>query len=224
MLGIPFPFLNSAKILRNVELIQKRFQLLILQLVVITSIWVSEGTFGDPLVGSGLTLPQIGFTGREFDSETGLMYYRARYYDPQMGRFLSEDPIGFGGGDSNLSRYVLNSPYGYRDPSGKNLIEYIKANKVVLGFGGAFLAGAAKGGYSAIKGGCGINDTILLTFGGGFTGVWLAMYGALIWESLPLAPAISQIPFAATFSTTLVLNIFKGKLVKEYIRTECQRQ
>jgi len=77
------------------------------------------GTFGDPLVGSGLSLPQIGFTGREFDSETGLMYYRARYYDPVIGRFLSEDPIGFAGGDSNLSRYVLNSPYGYRDPSGK---------------------------------------------------------------------------------------------------------
>jgi RHS repeat-associated protein len=34
-----------------------------------------------------------GFTGREWDSETGLYYYRARYYDPRIGRFISKDPI-----------------------------------------------------------------------------------------------------------------------------------
>ena len=81
------------------------------------------GTFGDPLVGSGLSLPTIGFTGREFDSESGLMYYRARYYDPVMGRFLSEDPIGFKAGDTNLNRYVYNSPYRYLDPSGNDVVE-----------------------------------------------------------------------------------------------------
>ncbi|MBK9112497.1 MAG: hypothetical protein IPM88_12680 [Nitrospira sp.] len=45
-------------------------------------------------------------TGREFDSESGLYYYRARYYDALMGRFLQKDPIGFGSGDSNFYRYV----------------------------------------------------------------------------------------------------------------------
>jgi len=39
------------------------------------------------------------FTGREFDSFTGLQYNRARWYHPQIGRFISEDPIGFRGGD-----------------------------------------------------------------------------------------------------------------------------
>jgi RHS repeat-associated protein len=39
-----------------------------------------------------------GFTGREWDSESGLYYYRARYYDPKIGRFISEDPIRFSGG------------------------------------------------------------------------------------------------------------------------------
>jgi RHS repeat-associated protein len=38
------------------------------------------------------------FTGREFDGETNLYYYRARYYDPQDGRFISKDPISFAGG------------------------------------------------------------------------------------------------------------------------------
>jgi RHS repeat-associated protein len=61
---------------------------------------------------------RFGYTGREADSETGLDYYRARYYDSAVGRFISEDPIGFGAGDSNLSRYVSNSPTNFIDPSG----------------------------------------------------------------------------------------------------------
>lgn len=58
------------------------------------------------------------FTVREYDSETGLYYYRARYYDPQIGRFISKDPIGFAGGDVNLFRYVGNNPVNKIDPKG----------------------------------------------------------------------------------------------------------
>jgi RHS repeat-associated protein len=58
------------------------------------------------------------FTGREFDEEIGLYYYRARYYDAETGRFVSEDPIGFNGGDSNLYRYVFNNPISFTDSSG----------------------------------------------------------------------------------------------------------
>jgi RHS repeat-associated protein len=61
----------------------------------------------------------IGFsTGREWDKETGLYYYRARYYDPMEGRFVSKDPISFAGGDVNLYGYVLNNPINYVDPKG----------------------------------------------------------------------------------------------------------
>ncbi len=58
------------------------------------------------------------FTGREWDPETGLYYYRARYYDPKIGRFISEDPIQWRGGDSNFYAYVRNNPVNYLDPSG----------------------------------------------------------------------------------------------------------
>ena len=58
------------------------------------------------------------YTGREFDAETGLYYYRAKYYDPATGRFLSEDPIGFLNGDRNLYVYVGNQPTAKTDPSG----------------------------------------------------------------------------------------------------------
>lgn len=68
------------------------------------------------------TNPSVGnrfaFTGREYDAETGLYYYRARYYDPDLGRFISQDPIGFGGLDYNLYRYVTNNPVNATDPSG----------------------------------------------------------------------------------------------------------
>ncbi len=60
----------------------------------------------------------FGFTGRETDEESDLYYYRARYYDPAIGQFASEDPIGFAAGDSNLRRYVGNSPTNATDPSG----------------------------------------------------------------------------------------------------------
>jgi RHS repeat-associated protein len=62
---------------------------------------------------------RYGYTGRELDTETGLYYYRARYYDPSVGRFISEDPIGFAAGDTNLYRYVNNNPTNYTDPSGE---------------------------------------------------------------------------------------------------------
>jgi len=58
------------------------------------------------------------YTGREYDKETGLYYYRLRYYDPMEGRFISKDPIGFEGGDVNLFGYVQNNPINATDPIG----------------------------------------------------------------------------------------------------------
>jgi RHS repeat-associated protein len=64
------------------------------------------------------------FTGREWDRETGLYYYRARYYDPEIGRFTSKDPIGINGGDVNFYAYVGNNPVNYSDPYGLASLVY----------------------------------------------------------------------------------------------------
>ena len=48
---------------------------------------------------------RYGFTGREHDA-SGLIYYRARHFDPQTGRFLQADAIGFAAGDLNIYAYV----------------------------------------------------------------------------------------------------------------------
>jgi RHS repeat-associated protein len=58
------------------------------------------------------------FTGREYDVETGLYYYRSRYYHDVTRRFLNRDPIRFPAGDPNFYRYVHNSPTGHVDPKG----------------------------------------------------------------------------------------------------------
>jgi RHS repeat-associated protein len=72
--------------------------------------------FGELSPGStgGSSLYQ--FTGRDQDG-TGLMYYRARYYAPEWGRFISEDPIGLAGG-LNSYAYAGNNPLKFTDPSG----------------------------------------------------------------------------------------------------------
>jgi RHS repeat-associated protein len=73
--------------------------------------------YGAPTAVSTVSNPHM-FTGREYDSETGLYYYRARMYNPTIGRFLQRDPIGYE--DSvNLYQYVFNSPVVYIDPYGE---------------------------------------------------------------------------------------------------------
>jgi RHS repeat-associated protein len=82
---------------------------------------------------------RFGYTGRESDPETGLYYYRARYFDANVGRFISTDPIGFEAGDSNLYRYVNNSSTLATDPSGK--IFNILGGAAIGGFAGGVIGG-----------------------------------------------------------------------------------
>ena len=65
------------------------------------------------------------FTARELDAETGLYYYRARYYDWHRGAFTQEDFLGFEGGDLNLFRYVKNDPLNYSDPYGTLSVPFL---------------------------------------------------------------------------------------------------
>jgi RHS repeat-associated protein len=80
----------------------------------------------DPFGNSGSTgsasANPYQFTGRENDG-TGLDYYRARYYSPTLQRFVSQDPLYFGGGDFNLYSYVLDDPADLTDPSGETFLD-----------------------------------------------------------------------------------------------------
>jgi RHS repeat-associated protein len=78
------------------------------------------------------------YTGRELD-DSGLYYYRARYYHPDMARFISEDPIGLAGG-INTYAYVGGNPIVYIDPDGRFLVNAVTAGIGALVGGGSNLA------------------------------------------------------------------------------------
>jgi RHS repeat-associated protein len=86
--------------------------------------------FGGTTTTGASTTNAIGFTGREVDS-TALYFYRARYYDAKLQRFIAEDPLEYAGGDPNLHGYVANGPTNFTDPSGE-----------IAPWGAACLAGA----------------------------------------------------------------------------------
>ncbi|MGC1616082.1 MAG: RHS repeat-associated core domain-containing protein [Candidatus Acidiferrum sp.] len=96
-------------------------------------------SFGKQTSSSGSLTNPFQYTARESDTETGLYYYRARYYDPTIGRFVREDPIRFRTGIDFYS-YVRNRPTGLRDPKGR-----------VAWGGGAYVSGMA--GLLTIGGG-----------------------------------------------------------------------
>ena len=108
-------------------------------------------SFGNIEQQVGSMVNPYTYTGREFDSESGLYYYRARYYDSGMGRFINEDPIGFAGGDGNFYRYVQNNPVIFVDPSG--LISLLDLGSAVLGLAGLSLATLTSPAWAPVVGG-----------------------------------------------------------------------
>jgi RHS repeat-associated protein len=117
------------------------------------------------------------FTGREYDAKSGLYYYRLRYYDPAVGRFLSVDPVDA----VNPYPYGDNSPTNRVDPNGTNAVEYwalvnaltpvfigqasslgsivqclgiqlLPLNAALAGMGGSVRNAEGNGGYRALGG------------------------------------------------------------------------
>ncbi len=73
--------------------------------------------WGDAISGTAFS-NRFLFTGREYAPRFSIYEYRARAYNPKLGRFMSEDPKGFDAGDYNLFRYVHNDPLDLTDPMG----------------------------------------------------------------------------------------------------------
>jgi Rhs family protein len=75
-------------------------------------------SFGKIVQQTGSLVNSYTYTGREWDVESDLYYYRARYYDANIGRFIQSDPVGFVGGDVNFYAYVGNDPVNWLDSTG----------------------------------------------------------------------------------------------------------
>ena len=81
-------------------------------------IYDSFGTPSQSPAFASVPLPEIGYAGMRYDALSGMFYVTTRWYDPRSSVFMSQDPLGFGGGQTNLSEYCGNSPANLADPSG----------------------------------------------------------------------------------------------------------
>jgi len=137
----------------------------------VTTLYTFE-PFGNTSRAGPAPSTSYDFTGRESD-ETGLKYYRGRYYHPGAHRFVSEDPIGWLGGDVNLYAYVRNNPLAWRDPTG-----------LETGGFGFQLSGAAAGMGGSLSGGVVVDGQgqvgVAVTTGAGGAGSTSIVGGSVI--------------------------------------------
>jgi len=158
----------------------------------------------------------------EYDSPTSLYHTYARYYSPGLQRFLSEDPLQFGGGDVNLFGYAGNDPVGHKDPLGLYLgpVGVVPPGSSITspmdnGIGGYIATGSPAGGYENVDpesglpvdpaitpgpegagtisiGGSALNPAGVISIGGGSTGTIGPISGAP--AELQLAQAAAPVP------------------------------
>ncbi len=128
------------------------------------------------------------YAGRRYDAETGLYYVRARYYDPDLGRFLSRDPLGYAAG-ANLYLYAGGNPAAYTDPDGEFAF-LILAGIIIAG---ALIAGA----FDAARQGVQIWEGSRTDFDWGELGTSMLLGGALA-PAFALAPEV-MVPLMTTF-------------------------
>jgi RHS repeat-associated protein len=93
--------------------------------------------FGEVILDTNAGFQPFGFAGGLYDSQTKLVRFGARDYDPQVGRWISKDPIGFLGGDIGLYRYVFDDPVNPADPFGLWSISWgFEGSGALFGLGG----------------------------------------------------------------------------------------
>jgi len=138
-----------------------------------------------------------GFAGYKTDANTGLVYADHRWYDPNVGRWISEDPLGFGGGDTNVSRYVGNAATDHSDPTGLWLDGYAGWFNSVFGSGysngfGNFIYNSYLGLGGSNASIANASDTTLFTI----TSVSAAGLVAVVWMGASVAVTVGPIAYA----------------------------
>jgi RHS repeat-associated protein len=153
--------------------------------------------FGKPLISASPVDNDFQYTGEQVDDETGLIYLRSRYYDPETGRFISRDPFaGFDTNSQSLNRYtyVQNNPVVYSDPSGK--VPYWAVGGLI---GACANTGWYIGEQAAIQYKTGNNQFSFSTLGGravgGFVGGSVAT--AILTYQVTNPVALAAQPYAA---------------------------
>lgn len=141
----------------------------------------------------------VGYTGHKFDTDLGLSYMQARYYDPVIGRFYSNDPVGYTAKNPVMSfnryMYVNNNPYKYTDPNGELLFQAV-----------GFAIGAVSSYRAAKRAGLSGKSLAAATLIGGGVGALTGGFGGTV-VSTGIKAAVSK---ALGASTTQVVKTVVG--------------
>ena len=166
--------------------------------------------YGETSKSSGSFSTEIRYTGQRLDSSTSLYYYGARYYDPELGRFIQPDTIvssPFNPQDLNRYSYCRNNPINYIDPTGH-----------FIWFIAAVIVGMIMGGVAAAMSGQSVGMGILM---GGLGGALVACGGmgtAALWGpawsfvGAAAGGAVSGAANAAVFGGNIGIGALTGAL------------
>jgi RHS repeat-associated protein len=95
---------------------------------------ITYDTYGNILTDSNSSLKvPFGFAGRLYDTDTKLVHFGYREYDSFTGKWSANDPLLFGGGNSNLYGYVLGDPVDLVDPDGRNALAVVEGLGLLYG-------------------------------------------------------------------------------------------
>lgn len=183
--------------------------------------------YGAPVTTASTPQDGPGYTGHVNDADTGLVYMQQRYYDPDVGGFISPDPIRPTPGNIysfNRYAYANNNPIRYTDPDGRNATAFIGGLFVESwhgitgqGFNGTRLVGALQDGYNGE--GAGVLHAALQDVGtlSAVAGVAGAVKGAaaLVGRIAAKQAVKEGAELASGASKSLGANPFKGKSAQE---------
>ena len=171
--------------------------------------------FGKATV-SGSSGNAFRYTGREEDG-TGLYFYRARYYQPHQQRFVSEDPLEFGGGDGNLYAYVRSDPLNYRDELG---LCVSPVGAVIIGTMSAVAAGMIANASADATGGS-IAAAALVGLGTGMLQGCVPGLNAILASGLMgvAGEATTQILTGRKINVGALIGAFAGNASAAYVTT-----
>ena len=123
----------------------------------------------------------IGYTGHLQDEDLGLTYMQARYYDPVIGRFYSNDPVGYTAKNPVMSfnryLYVNNNPYKYTDPDGKFIFTAIAVGLIAYSAYEGYQDGGATGALAEASGYNDAMDSVSSFQSGDYSGAAVAAVG-----------------------------------------------